>query len=235
MDPETTGGTPAPEVTFAPEQQAVLNALLKKERESTAKKYQQELAPLKEQAAAAAALQQKVAELEEHVQLAGKSAEEKERVRAEKESKKILGDLEAARKLAADADGALAAERNAHRMTRVNQALSSALHAANVIPEAADDAMLAMLRDSELSFDDTGNLTEITLKHDGTRHASAQKAAEAYLKTKTHFVKPITGGAGTPRGGSTPSSGSSNTPLHMRQRDELVALSVQERLAARGR
>ncbi len=182
---------------------------------------------IKAKAAQVDELTQRMTALEEEKALAGKSAEEKERARAAKESKKLLDDLAAAAKERDDMKSALEAERNSHRTTRLRTKLGSALTASDVFPQAAADALDAFQRESEAEFDEKGELVSLTMAHDGTRYSASDlnKATESFLKAKPWYAKGAPGGAGIKRPNGAGGAGGDNRPLHELSNDELLARS----------
>jgi len=196
----TIPGTEDPPKTFTQEE---LNAFLAKERKATEAKFK-DYDELKAAADKVAEMNKRLEELEEEKQLAGKSAEEKERARAKKERETLLADKERLAAEKAEADAKLEAAVAEHRMTRARHTLSLALSSAKVYAPAAGDALDAMMRDSELEFGDDGALKRITLNHDGVVYDDMTKAATAYLAAKPHYAAGALGGTGTrpPTGGT---------------------------------
>ena len=219
---EGDGGGEAPAKTFTQED---IDRIIAKERRSFEAKLKGST-ELAEKAKRAEELEARLAELEEEKALAGKTAAEKERARAEKASQAMATEkarLEAEKvELAAELERA----RKEHQMTRASNALSTALSSAGVFPGAAEDALASLMSNSEMEWDDNGKLIAITLELDGTRYDDPKKAAAAFLAKKTHFAAGSTGGSGTrlPNG-----FGGSNKPLHERTPQELLAMAAQER------
>lgn len=206
--------------------QEQVNALLAKERRSFETKLKA-ASELSDKASRADELEAKLAELEEERALAGKTAAEKERARAEKATQTMASEkarLEAEKAtLAADLEKA----RSEHRMTLANHSLSVALSSAGVFASASEDALASFVQNSELEFDDSGALTAATSKLDGLRYDDFKKAAEAFLAKKPHFAAGSGGGSGTrlPGGGGV----RSNKPLHELSTAELLKVDVQQR------
>lgn len=174
----------------------------------------------------------RIASLEEEKANAGKTAEEKERARAEKERGTLQASLAALQKERDEAKALLDSERGNHRMTRARQRLVSALTSSDVHAPALSDAIDTFVRESEIEFAEDGELAGLTLTQDGTRYTAAdlKKAAESFLRNKPWFAKGAPGGGGHTRPGTGHSNGSgSGRPLHELSNQELQQLDAQRR------
>lgn len=173
----------------------------------------------------------KMAELQQQIEDAGKTAEQKERDRGEREMATLKAKLEAQTAQIAEYDGKVSAAEAAHRQTRASHMLATALSQADVYPDASADALSGMLANSDLDFnDETGALETLTLKINGTRYGSdkLKDAAAAFLETKPYFAKSAPGGTGTrlPTGG-----GGHSKPLHEMTSEERLLLDAAARRA----
>jgi hypothetical protein len=230
------GGGGGGKTTFTQED---VNSFLAKERKKIEAKFGDydelkrtaaQVDELRKKAGQVDELTTRMAALEEEKDLAGKSAEEKERARAEKAQKKILDDLAVAARERDEAKAALEAERGAHRTTRSRTKLGSALAAADVFPQAAEDALNALMRETEIEWDDKGDFANVTFNGDGTRYAPGElsKLAESFLKTKPYYAKGAPSGGGTKRpSGGSGGPGADTRKLYELSSDELIALANQ--------
>jgi hypothetical protein len=210
--------------------QAELSAIVARETKKLASKFG-DYDDLKKKAAQVDELTARMQTLEEEKDNAGKSAEEKERARAAKESATLQATLAATQKERDEAKAALDSERGDHRMTRTKQRLVSALTSSDVHAPALSVALETIVRESEFEFDDKGELASITLNHDGTRYSASdlKKAAESFLRSQPWFAKGAAGGGGHTRPGTGHSNGAGGRPLHEMSVQELQQLDAQRR------
>lgn len=226
-DGDTGGGggdppKPPPKKTFTQDEVSRIAAKEKREAERAARE--------KADAEWQAKLAERDAELEE---LRKKSmsaderaaAERKERDAAEKRSRE---EHEAKLKEARDKEkkrAELAEER--WRNDRRNLALNSALSAAKVLAEAADDAAAVMLGKSKIEVDDEGAITGVI--YAGKAYDTLEEAAKQFLQDKPHYA-PATGNGGGGTRGSTGGGkgGKGGRPLHELARDQLLARTVEQ-------
>ena len=213
---------------------AAVNALLAKERTKLEAKFK-DYDELKASAGKLTALEQQVAELTEARDLAGKTAKEQAEILAAKQAKKLNDDNAALLDRASKAEKERDDERTGHRTTRASTLLSGALVASDVHPAALNKALQAMLAESTIDYDERGDMTSVTLAHDGTKYARADlaKAAASYLTENPFFAKGAAGGGGGGRGGG---AGSSNgKKLWEMTEQELALMSQREDAQRRGR
>lgn len=187
------GGGNAPPKTFTQDE---VNSLLAKERRGLEAKIK-ELEPLKEQAAKSTELEKQIAELNEKIELAGKSEKEKEKLLAEKLTAKLekeKSDLAKER----DAQRALADQAAAElKRTRLEHQITAALMAAKALPGSLKFAVPAFLAEAEIEADEKKGhaITSVTI--DGVPYKELAKATEAYLKANPLFLQAPEGGGGT--------------------------------------
>lgn len=203
------GEKPPPAKTYS---DAELNALLAKERRSHEEKTNAAIAAAKAEADA------KLAELQQQVELAGKTADEKAKIQAENAAKKIEREREELAKQR-DAEKARADGLDGKLRSTVQQhQLSSALAVAKVFPTALDYAVQGLLREATELDVDPASYEIKALTVDGVRYTDLPKAAEAFLEKRPFFKSAPPGGAGS----SSPNGGGQQTgSLHQRAADAL--------------
>ncbi len=172
----------------------------------------------------------------EELELAGKTQAERdahERKQREDADKKAREAEKAT--LAKERDDEKAAREQLEtrwKQDRKNTAASNALVAADVIGDAAADAMHVFVRDSTIDMDDDGAVTNVI--YGGKSYPKIEDAAKAFLKAKPHFAMPSgTGGTGSRLPGARGGAGAGNGPTDTMSREELIAGAAAERQAAR--
>lgn len=214
-----SSGDPPPPKTFSQDE---VNALLARDK----KKLTSQIEALESKASSAEEMRQQIAELNEQIELAGKSAEEQAKAKAKKAAEKQAAEVDGLRSQLSELEQNLNGERQSHQATRVRNRLATALIEADVYPAAQDKALASMVGDAEAEFDEDGNLVAITLEHDGTRYEDLKAAAVSYLAEHPYFAKAKPGGAGSgrPHGG-----GRTSAPLADMDPQDLLKLDAQRR------
>jgi hypothetical protein len=200
-EPEGGGGggtAPPPEKTFT---QADLDRIVGQRLGEATKKFS-DYEDVKSKAAKAAEYETELAKLREEKEMAGKSAEERERISAkkaadamERERQELMTKIQAAEQRAEN-------ESKLRRNLIVNNGLGSALDGANVLTSAREDAIETFRNRSQVEIDDEGKIVSVT--YGGVAYKSAAEAAVAFLKEKDHFASARVRGPG----GSSPVPGS---------------------------
>ncbi len=211
------GGAPASK-TY---DDAAVNAMVARAVAKTEAKFK-DYSELQKAASRVQELEAKHAELSEQIELAGKSAQEKEAARAAKATATLQAQLAEISKRAEQLQAERDAERGAHQRTRASTVLGQALSAADVHLLAMSKALKLMLDESEIEFDDRGNVAAVTLSSDGLRYGAQDltKAAAAYLHANPFLANGAKGGAGASRSNGS-GSANSQKALHEMSIDEL--------------
>lgn len=204
-------GTAGAEKTFT---QADLDRFAGQARLDERKKYA-DYDALKTAATENAELKKKLEENE----LKGKSAEERERIAAQKAAAEIeRARKDAEDKAAANEKRAVEAETK-HRRYRLEIDATTALTAAKALPKMLKHATTAFLAEVEIDQDEkTGDVTAV--RYGGVARKDLKDAATAWLADNDGFAEAPGGGAGSPRpnGGAGPADFSKMTP------EQLVSL-----------
>jgi hypothetical protein len=174
----------------------------------------------KAQAAKAKEFEAELTKLREEKELEGKSQAEKDRIAGEKAKQAIERErsefgvkLTAAEKARDEAVGSL-------RSYIVNNALSTGLVAAKVLPQAAESATKLFSSAAQVELDDNRNVTSVI--YAGVTHKTVAEAAAAFLKDNNFLAAaPTVGGGGTkqPNGSG---GGTNGRALHEMSEDELL-------------
>lgn len=179
---------------------------------------------LKQAASEVPTLKQRLEELEADKAKQGKTAEEIQRMEADKAARQLQREREDANtKLTAAEKRALDAE-NALRTERTERALGAGLDGANVFAAAREDAVLLFSAASKVEFDDAGKVASVT--YNAVAYKTAADAAKAFLKDRPHLAsagRPAGGGTTPPSGGG----GMNGRPLYELSEDELLQRANQ--------
>jgi hypothetical protein len=188
-DPGGGGGDkPATPKTFTQDE---LNGFLAKERRKFA-----DYDDVKAKAGKVDELVKQVAELNEKLELAGKSEGEKTKLLAERMEKQKALELAALMKSNEEARATAARAVEAHLETKIRFGITHILTEAKALPEGLSYAVDAFRRETKIEFDDaTGKFSSIEV--DGIPFADPKKAAEAWLKVRPMFQAAPVGGGGT--------------------------------------
>jgi hypothetical protein len=179
----------------------------------------------KAQAAKAKEFEAELVKLREETELAGKSAEERERIAAEKARKTMERSVEEATTKQTAAEKRAEAAEQRYRDSVIERGLSGGLDAGKVLQSAKDDAVDIFRRKSKVEIGDDGKITEVM--YGGLPYKTAAEAAVAFMKDHPHFA-PATGGGG----GSRPPNaggGRSGVPLHEQSEDDLLRAASRAR------
>lgn len=190
------------------------------EERKKAEKVSSELAQLREQMAEFEKLREQVAAFEEEKENAGKTAAEKERIRAEKERVKLDKAMDELRAQLAERDQAAAGHLATLRNERATRALMDVLSSEKAI-NASRAAKYAMT-DITITHDDEGGMTASYGDDEGVTIAEAVKS---WLRDNDNFLPVPPGGSGTRNGTGARSA----TPLHELSDDDLIRAANQRR------
>ena len=190
--PDDGGADPAPIETVP---KHVMQKRIAEERKKAAAYSTQ----VEEMQAELASLREAAAKAEEERELAGKSAEEKARIRYEKETVKREKALEEARALIAEKDQ-IAAQRLATLQTeRATREIGDALASKKAI-NAGKAAQYAMTQIT-ISHNEDGSMSA---SYGDSEDVSIAEAVEEWLKDNDNFLPIPAGGASTRNGNFTP-------------------------------
>jgi hypothetical protein len=217
-DPPGGGGggapTPEPAKTFTQADiDKVLGQRLAEERKKFAD-YDDVKARAKAQEEANAELAKRLEELE----LKGKSAEEREKIAAEKAAKRLEAERnEITAKMTAAEQRAEAAEKK-YRTKIVDDALGGGLDKAKVLSSARASAVKLFRDEAKIELDDDGKV--VSIEYGGMSHKSVDDAAAAFLKDNDYLAA-----GDVPRGGGTksPNGGGSALPVDASAIDQIAA------------
>lgn len=173
---------------------AQVNALIAKERRSIEEKAEKSIAETK------AAFEKQLAELNEKLELAGKSADEQKKLLAEKAQRQLETERAALAKTAEEATAKAAALAAKHERTVKRHIAQSALAEAKALPRALGKAVEAFLADVEIDIDPNDETKVTGVRLDGVAHKSVAEAAVAFLRTNDWFASAPPGGTGTKPG-----------------------------------
>ena len=217
-------GSGGDDKTFTQAEVDKFNADTRRKLEAKFKDYDD----IKAKAAKVDELTASVTALTQKVEDVGKDATQLERERAERELATLKTKTETLQAQLAEMTGKVGEEATAHRNTKAGHKLSLALQQADVHPEATEVALRTLLSQSELEFSDEGNLTGITLQHDGTRHevGKLKEAAKSFLEAHTFLAKGAPGGTGSKRPNA---GGAGGVPLHEMSSEQRLKLDADRR------
>lgn len=220
-EPPAPGNT-QPEKTFT---QADLDRIVGQRVGEATKKFA-DFDTFKAQAAKVSEIEAELTKLREEKEMAGKSAEEQQRIAAERAAKAL--DRERSdwnTKLTAAEQGRAEYEKK-YRDVVISHGLGSLLDGAKVLSSARDFAIKAFRDSSTVELDDSGKVVSIT--YNGVAYTKTSEAAAAFLKDNEFLASAGTavgGGTKPPNGGGA--AGAQN--LFDRSPEELLRLSAQQR------
>lgn len=147
----------------------------------------------------------------------GKTAEEIQRMEADKAARLLQRQQEESTTKLTAAEKRAEAYATKLRERDTAAALGQALDAAKVLTSARAQAIRLMAGESTIELDDDGKVTSIV--YGGVTHKTVEEAATAFLKTNDFLAS-----AGSPAGGGTkrPNGGGTGRPLHEMSEDELL-------------
>lgn len=219
-DPAAGGGgggsNPTPPKTFTQDE---VNSFLAKERRKYA-----DYEDLKAKAEKIPEFERQLSELNEKLELAGKSEAEKTKLLAEKLEKQKAAELALALKASEDAKAGEQRAIEALRETNIRYGITGALAEVKALPDMMPYAVDAFRRETRIEFDDeAGKVTSV--EFDGVPYADLKKAAEAWLKVRPGFAAAPAGGGGTrnPNGGAGGRSFDEMTP------EQLATIGLENR------
>lgn len=164
-------------------------------------------------------LQERLKQIEEEKELAGKSATEKAEARYQRDLEKLRRENDEARKALAERDAIVADSQKTIRTERTSRAVMDAMSAAKVI--RPEKAVKAAMLDITFEYSDDGS---IVASYGDTTDVSVAQAVAAWAKDNDHFLPAPAGGAGT----RANSGGHSSKPLHDLSDEELLRLGKRQ-------
>lgn len=179
------GGGEPPKMISEAEFQSRLDKVLGQRLADERKKYA-DYDSVKTQAQKATEYETELTKLREEKEMAGKSAEERERIAAKKASDVMERERQDLTTRITAAEARADAAVNARRDMIVNNGLGSALDGANVLAKARADAVEAFRNHSKVELDDDGRI--LTVTYGGVAYKTPAEAALAFLKDKDHFA-----------------------------------------------
>lgn len=209
------GGGAPPEKMFS---QADLDRIVGQRIGEATKKFS-DFETLKSQAAKVAEYEAELTKLREEKETAGKSAEEVNRIAADRAAKALERErTEATTKLTASEKRAADAEAKYTTLV-VSQNLGQGLDSAKVLPSAREKAIRLMREDAKIEMDDDGKVVGVT--YNGIAYKTPAEAAEAFLKDNDFLASApsVRGGRSTPPN----SGGSGGAALFDLSQDELLS------------
>lgn len=222
------GGDPA---KFTPEQQVLVDRIVG----DRVKKLNSELEVLRATVKEFEPLKQKLAEADqreaaarEEAELKGKSELEKLQHQLQKATDTAkTRDADFARQLA-EAQGATRAAVDGRLDYVRRHTVSTALLAAGVVSEFADDAAHIFLRDAQIEMGEADAIKSIAVG--GKSFDKPADAAKHFLSIKANFKSPAPGGAGTPRPGQN-GNGAPGVDQH-HSVESLISAGLAQRASA---
>lgn len=210
-----TGNEPAKTFT-----QADLDRIVGQRVGEATKKYA-DYEAVKAQAAKVADFEAQLQKLTEEKELLGKSAEEQQRIQAERIAKQIERERSEMQTKLTAAEQARDASDRKLRDFLISSALGSALDGANVMSKAREKAIRAFRDEVQVELDDAGKITSII--YAGVSQKSVADAAAAFLKDNDFYASAgeISGG-----GSKKPNAGGGSTT------PELLNMSPEQAMAA---
>lgn len=212
--PVTDTPTQEAKYTDADMQRAITTRVSKEQ-----KKYEAQLAELQAKAAKADELEQRMQQLEEEREMAGKNATEQAQLKSQKELDKLRREIEERDKRIGEVSAREAQALNALRTDRATNKVMAALSSEKAIN--AERAARYAMTDIAITHHDDGS---ITASYGDAEDVSVTDAVKAWLKDNDNFLPAPAGGAGTRQGGHAGSK-----PLHELSPAELMQLSRTQR------
>lgn len=160
-------------------------------------------------------LQERLKQIEEEKELAGKSATEKAEARYQRDLEKLRRENEETRKALAERDALVADSQKTIRTERTSRAVMDAMSAAKVI--RPEKAVKAAMLDITFDYADDGS---ILATYGDAAETSVAAAVAAWAKDNDHFLPAPAGGAGT----RANSGGRHSKPLSEMTPEELYRL-----------
>lgn len=196
------GGNEPPAKTFTQDE---LDRIVQKRVAEIQKKFA-DYDQLKEAASKVPDFEKQLAELNEKLELAGKSEQEKAKLLAEKLQAQQAAQLAAANKERDEAKQAAESAKSALQATQIRYAATAALTAAKALPASMKHAAALFVAETKIESEldeESGTVSIKSIEVDGVPYADPTKAAEAWLKVNPHFATAPAGGGGTrnPNGG----------------------------------
>lgn len=187
----------------------------RKKHESTSAELAQMRAKLEE----LTPLQERLKQIEEEKELAGKSATEKAEARYQRDLEKLRRENEETRKALAERDALVSDAQKTIRTERTSRAVMDAMSAAKVI--RPEKAVKAAMLDISFEYADDGS---IVASYGDNTDVSVAQAVAAWAKDNDHFLPAPAGGAGT----RANSGGHSSKPLYEQSDEELLRLGKRQ-------
>lgn len=197
-----------------------VDSIVGKRVEETVKKKYGNYDQLVQQVADLSPLKTQVEELLAEKAKQGKTAEEIQRMEADKAARLLQREKDefSTKLTVAEKRAEQVAAKLRERDTAA--ALGQALDTAKVLTSARAQAIRLMAGESTIELDDDGKVTSIV--YAGVTHKTVEEAATAFLKTNDFLAS-----AGRPAGGGTqrPNGGGTARPLHEMSEDDLLRAS----------
>jgi len=218
------GGGGEGKVTFTPEQQAKVDAIVADTKRTFTEKLK-DYDELKSKAGKVDEMQAQLDELDNKIKMAGKSAEEKAKLEAEARIQTLEREKAALEEKLGEANG------NAEKATKsledykLGAKLGEALRAADVFDKSFSDALhFFQTETTDVAYGERGEITALTLG--GKRYVDAKEAAAAFLEGRPHYANNGVSGSGTTGNGDGGGGGAKK--LDDMSKDELWAAAHSE-------